>query len=493
MRGGTAWLWKLAKVALVTCAIAWQAVCVGKILADDTSRKAQVLEGHEGAVLNAVMSRDGRRLVSGGSDGTVRVWDLASKKELMCLKGHEGAVRHVVFTPDGSKLLTSGEDGTVRLWDATTGKQLKCFTGHEGPVAKMIVAPNGRRLIACGTDGTIRIWPLPGPKQAWSPEQAAGAPDTPVAGDQTSAWASATQDGQAEWLLLKYEEPVKTVAVHVYETYNPGALTKVTVFDADGEELTVWEGTDPTERSKQMGVSKISIEVDFAVDQVKLYLDSPAVRGWNEIDAVGLMDEKEEMHWAAEAEASSTYGQRSMGMFRSRSYPMPQAILNLPPLPVVEIPENAVKVSHVGDTAEGKQSYGGSGFAVKFDRPKAASKLVAIELFASRYGMPQPPNEDIHVYLLDEDFKVLHDLTYPYRTFERGEDRWYPLGVDSLEVPERFYVGFFFNAHQTKGVYMGKDTAVEESHSFFGTVEKGFKPVDGKHDWMVRVYFVPEA
>ena len=53
-------------------------------------------------------------------------------------------------------------------------------------------------------------------------------------------------------------------------------------------------------------------------------------------------------------------------------------------------------------------------------------------------------------------------------------------------------MGFFFNAHQTKGVYMGKDTDVEESHSFQGTVEMGYKPVDGKYDWMVRAYCVPE-
>ena len=490
MRGGMVRVEKLGRVALVTCVIAWQAVCVGEILADDTVGKAQILEGHEGEVLDAVLSRDGRKLVSGGSDGTVRVWDLASKKELMCLKGHEGPVRNVVFAPDGTKLLSSGEDGTVRLWDATTGKQLKCFTGHEGPVAKMIVAPGGRQLIVCGADGAIRIWPLPGPEQAWGPEQAAGPPNTPVAGDRQTAWASASQDGQKEWLLLTYEEPVKAAAVHVHETYNPGALTKVTVFD-DGEEVTVWEGEDPTDQSKSMGVSKIPIDVDFAVNRVKLYLDSPSVPGWNEIDAVGLIDEKKEMHWAVEAEASSTYGRRENGMFGSRGYRMPRLAPNLPPLPPVAIPANAVKVSHVDDTAEGKQSYGGSGFAIRFDRPETASKLMAIELFASRYGMPQPPNEDIHVYLLDEDFEVLHKLTYPYRTFERGEERWYALAVDSLEVPERFCVGFFFNAHQTKGVYMGKDTDVEESHSFTGTVERGYKPVDDKHDWMVRLYFVP--
>ncbi len=491
MRGEIARIGELGKVAAVVCTIAWQAVCLGELPATGKSPTAQILEGHQGAVLDAVISHDGQKLVSAGSDGTVRLWDLTSKKEVTRFEGHKGPVRHLVFTPDGSKVLTGGEDGTVRLWDASTGKQLECLTGNEGPVTKMIIAPDGRQLIVCGNDGTIRIWPLPGPKQNWGPEQATGAPDTPAAGDQVTAWASATPDNQAEWLLLQYEKPVKAVAVHVYESYNPGALTKVAVFDGDGKEITVWEGSDPVDRSKPVGVSRIPIDVDFAVERVKLYLDSPIVGGWNEIDAVGLLDEKEETHWAVSAEASSSFGQFSGTVYGAYGHPMLQPIDAPPPLPPVVVPENAVKVSHVDDTAEGKQSYGGSGFAVRFDRPEAATKLVAIELFASRYGLPQAPNEDIHVYLLDDDFKVLHDLAYPYRTFERGEERWYLLGVDSLEVPERFHIGFFFNAHQTKGIYMGKDTDVKESHSFQGTVEKGYKPVDGTYDWMVRTYLVP--
>ncbi|NQT13820.1 MAG: hypothetical protein HQ582_13790 [Planctomycetes bacterium] len=59
------------------------------------------------------------------------------------------------------------------------------------------------------------------------PEQATGPPDTPRAGDIRTAWASASPDGQKEWLLLDYAKVVRPTAVAVHETYNPGAVYQV--------------------------------------------------------------------------------------------------------------------------------------------------------------------------------------------------------------------------------------------------------------------------
>ena len=91
----------------------------------------------------------------------------------------------------------------------------------------------------------------PAPKRGWGPEQATGPPDTPAAGDFTSAWASLTPDGQDEWLLLEYAEPILPAAVLVHETYNPGALMRVTAFKLDGEEVEVWKGKDPTAQRRR--------------------------------------------------------------------------------------------------------------------------------------------------------------------------------------------------------------------------------------------------
>ena len=144
-------------------------------------------------------------------------------------------------------------------------------------------------------------------RRSWGPEQVIGEPDVFEAGDNGAAWASATEDGQPEWLLLEYDEPVRIVAVKVYETFNPGALTQVSVFDADGKEIVAWTGKDPTAVGSGKGVSVIPLNGRFSASKIKLYFDSPGVPGWNEIDAVGLIDPLGQTHWATGAEASSTY------------------------------------------------------------------------------------------------------------------------------------------------------------------------------------------
>jgi hypothetical protein len=156
----------------------------------------------------------------------------------------------------------------------------------------------------------------PKAKRPWGPEQACGEPDTHMAGDVQTAWASQTPDGQDEWLLLEYAEPVVPETVLVYETFNPGALCRVTVFKLDGEEVEVWKGKDPTPVNSGMGTSEINFRVPFKTNRVKLYLDSRNVPGWNEIDAVGLRDTAGKTHWAVSADASSTYATDNLGVWQ---------------------------------------------------------------------------------------------------------------------------------------------------------------------------------
>ena len=144
-------------------------------------------------------------------------------------------------------------------------------------------------------------------KRNWGPEQATGAPDTPGAGDIVTAWASATPDGQDEWLLLEYAEPVVPTAVLVHESFNPGALVRVTAFRLDGAEVEVWAGKDPTPAGTPRGISEVKFKAGFKTNRVRIHIASTRVPGWNEIDAVGLRDTEGKVQWARAAEASSTY------------------------------------------------------------------------------------------------------------------------------------------------------------------------------------------
>jgi hypothetical protein len=152
----------------------------------------------------------------------------------------------------------------------------------------------------------------PKARRAWGPEQATGPPDTwPRFGDITSAWASLTEDGQDEWLLLEYAEPIMPRAILVYATHNPGAISRVSAFKLDGTEVELWKGKDPTPVGSQKGLSVIPVRVNFKTNRIKIDIASKEVGGWNEIDAVGLRT-RSKTYWATSVEASSTYARQPM-------------------------------------------------------------------------------------------------------------------------------------------------------------------------------------
>jgi WD40 repeat protein len=70
----------------------------------------------QGLVSRVAFSPDGTRIVSGGFDGTVRLWILDGKPAAEPFKGHGGLVLSVAFSPDGTRIVSGGEDGRVRLW-----------------------------------------------------------------------------------------------------------------------------------------------------------------------------------------------------------------------------------------------------------------------------------------------------------------------------------------------------------------------------------------
>ncbi|MDW8071839.1 MAG: zinc-ribbon domain-containing protein [Anaerolineae bacterium] len=109
-------------------------------------------------VLSVAFAPDGKTLASGLQDGTIRLWEVASGRELSTLCGHTEAVQSVAFAPD-SRLLASGSwDGTVRLWEVASGRELSTLRGHTAAVQSVAFAPDGRLLASGSWDGTVRLW-----------------------------------------------------------------------------------------------------------------------------------------------------------------------------------------------------------------------------------------------------------------------------------------------------------------------------------------------
>ena len=122
---------------------------------------------------------------------------------------------------------------------------------------------------------------------SFSPSQATGVPNVESFGSSASAWTPKTPDGGIEWLELRYIKPVYAKALRVRESYGPGAVIKVELFDENGVPHVVWTGADATKDLNYLIVEYP--KTAYKTNRVRITLATNAVPGWNAIDAVQLI------------------------------------------------------------------------------------------------------------------------------------------------------------------------------------------------------------
>ncbi len=117
------------------------------------------LKGHSGEVTPIAFSPDGRTLASVSNwDQPIQLWDIYGSKQPTQLEGNNDGVTCVAFSPDGKTLAGATDNKLIKLWNVSSKKQLAELSGHSGGVAWVAFSPDGRTLASAGMDHSIRLW-----------------------------------------------------------------------------------------------------------------------------------------------------------------------------------------------------------------------------------------------------------------------------------------------------------------------------------------------
>jgi WD40 repeat protein len=126
---------------------------------DATAKPTQLraLTGHTDTVSSIVFSPDGRSLISGSIDKTIRIWDSWTGQELRKIDGHTGGVNAVAVSADGKVIVSGSFDTTVKLWGADTGVLLKTLGDSHSQILGVAVSGDGTTVVSGSEGGSARV------------------------------------------------------------------------------------------------------------------------------------------------------------------------------------------------------------------------------------------------------------------------------------------------------------------------------------------------
>src|SRR5262249_44601543 len=125
-----------------------------------SGKEVRTLKDHSDAVYGVAFSRDGKLLASVAADRAVKVWNVGTGQRLYTLGEATDWLYAVAWSPDGKHLAAAGVDRSIRVWkaDATEGKIAFSIFAHEKAVTRLVYSADGKTLYSLGEDRTVKAW-----------------------------------------------------------------------------------------------------------------------------------------------------------------------------------------------------------------------------------------------------------------------------------------------------------------------------------------------
>ena len=252
-----------------------------------SGRKLATLKGHTEPIMRLSFSADGRMLASASMGPTARIWDVAGRQLMSELKGHRDWVRSIAFSPDGSRVATAAgnkeyfresSDNSVRLCNPATGQQEGQFDGHAEQVNHVVFSPDGRFLASssgydAGTgvhgtrsrDNSVIVWDLARGQPRWRFDAHAG----PVTGAAFSPagdrLVTASRDSTATVWRLDTGEAIALLPHR--DSVNSAS------FDSGGQRVLTAAGDQYSDkRANSAHIWRLQPDTQTLIDQARLRL-----------------------------------------------------------------------------------------------------------------------------------------------------------------------------------------------------------------------------
>jgi WD40 repeat protein len=123
-----------------------------------TIRLEALRERHSHKINACDFGPNGKLVVSASLDGTLRIWDVATRRCIAVLDSGTCDVSDCAFNPSGTRVAAAYDDKMLRLWDVANGTCVMKFVGHTSPVKACAFSPDGKTLLSASLDETLRLW-----------------------------------------------------------------------------------------------------------------------------------------------------------------------------------------------------------------------------------------------------------------------------------------------------------------------------------------------